>query len=424
MSEEIFKVVPEFENYEVSNTGIIRKVDTKYVLSERKDREYRTVHMQMDGGKRYDKFVHKIVAQTFIPNPDNKTMVDHINNDKTDNRVENLRWASVSENNRNHSMRKDNKSGIIGVYKRGNKWGAQFVDKNGVKIYVGSFDTKEEAFLAREKKLSESGVVEYHKKITPKIIEKVDNKTSEVMSVIITLDIPNSEQIQYETIAKKYDDYVKLESKIGELVVSEMHEEFRKIDEFENYEVSNLGRVRKIANKYVLKQRELTGYMAVDLHIGDKYKKMSVHRLVAQAFIPNPENKKIVDHINNDKTDNNVENLRWATPNENGRNCPIRKNNTSGMTGISWFSRDKIWVAQYRHNGKNIYIGSYKTKEEAYEVYTKTLKEKGLTDFSNNFCNIKTSAKLIVTLKEKSRIFNLYDIDIKKFTTELEKLID
>ena len=58
------------------------------------------------------------------------------------------------------------------------------------------------------------------------------------------------------------------------------------------------------------------GYMTV----GIGYKMLKVHRLVAEAFIPNPNNKPQVDHITRDKTDNRVENLRWATPSENSRN--------------------------------------------------------------------------------------------------------
>lgn len=59
------------------------------------------------------------------------------------------------------------------------------------------------------------------------------------------------------------------------------------------------------------------GYVRVKLNYGDRSKKFMMHRLVAMAFIPNPENKQIVDHINRNRADNRVENLQWVTTKEN-----------------------------------------------------------------------------------------------------------
>ena len=92
-------------------------------------------------------------------------------------------------------------------------------------------------------------------------------------------------------------------------------EEFRKIAEFENYSISNLGNVRNdTTGRILIPHLNTNGYMALTLV---KEYLRYIHRLVAIAFIPNPENKKQVDHINGDKTDNRVENLRWVTVSEN-----------------------------------------------------------------------------------------------------------
>lgn len=87
------------------------------------------------------------------------------------------------------------------------------------------------------------------------------------------------------------------------------------------YQVSNMGRVKSFninENGKILKQGTTKkGYLYVILYKDKKTKPMRVHRLVAQAFIPNEDNKPQVNHINEIKTDNRVENLEWMTNEEN-----------------------------------------------------------------------------------------------------------
>jgi hypothetical protein len=87
------------------------------------------------------------------------------------------------------------------------------------------------------------------------------------------------------------------------------------------YLVSNLGRMYSVKPKHLLKiyVNVLNGYCQIPLSKDKTRKSYRVHRLVAQAFIPNPFNKKEVNHINKNITDNTVENLEWNTGTENIR---------------------------------------------------------------------------------------------------------
>lgn len=96
---------------------------------------------------------------------------------------------------------------------------------------------------------------------------------------------------------------------------------WKDIEEYEGiYQVSNLGKVKsfKRGSERMLKPcRDRRGYLIVDLYKNGKHKNNKIHRLVAQAFIPNPENKSEINHIDEDKTNNNVDNLEWSTRKEN-----------------------------------------------------------------------------------------------------------
>jgi hypothetical protein len=67
-------------------------------------------------------------------------------------------------------------------------------------------------------------------------------------------------------------------------------------------------------------------------------------------FIPNPDNLSDVDHINQDRLDNRLENLRWVTHKDNGRNRGMSKNNTSGYEGVSFYKTQNIWRALWVDN--------------------------------------------------------------------------
>ena len=92
-------------------------------------------------------------------------------------------------------------------------------------------------------------------------------------------------------------------------------------DLYPNYEVSDQGEVRNAKTKKLLSLKmKIRGYVYVHLHQDGKSKVVTVHRLIASAFIPNPNNLETVNHINYIKDDNRVENLEWMSYSENSGN--------------------------------------------------------------------------------------------------------
>jgi hypothetical protein len=145
-----------------------------------------------------------------------------------------------------------------------------------------------------------------------------------------------------------------------------------------NYEVSNLGNIRNKKTGRILKQRlNSNGYFYIDLSY-DKH--LKVHRLIANAFIPNPENKPFIDHIDKNRTNNNMSNLRWATSQENARN---RKSysKTSKYQGVTFDKSKNRFKARIMINRKSVGIGHYKTEEEAAIAYNDYLIKNNLHEF-------------------------------------------
>ena len=157
-----------------------------------------------------------------------------------------------------------------------------------------------------------------------------------------------------------------------------MIELWSKISRYDDYIVSNTGKIKSFkqdkVNGKILKYSLLEGYERVGLSNEDKIKHFLVHRLVAEAFIDNPENKPQVNHIDGNKLNNNVDNLEWVTNKENQIHAW-----ETGLQKITDEQREKMSSTRIRNEtskGKNNPMYGKKFSDEHREKISVSLKGK------------------------------------------------
>ena len=158
-----------------------------------------------------------------------------------------------------------------------------------------------------------------------------------------------------------------------------MIEIFKDIEGYENlYQISNLGSVKALGNggsnaskdKILKSAKNNKGYLIVNLCKEGKRKNNQIHRLVAQAFIPNPNNLLQVNHKDENKQNNNISNLEWCTPKYNSnygtRNQRVAEKTSKQVlcveTGVVYPSASEVQrqLGFYQQNISNACTGKYK----------------------------------------------------------------
>lgn len=175
------------------------------------------------------------------------------------------------------------------------------------------------------------------------------------------------------------------------------------------YQVSNHGRIRSVLSNHgtyqekikTLRQRSKTcEYLYVQLSVLDKPHHEAVHRAVAKAFIPNPDNKPMVNHKDGNKLKNNVCNLEWATCSENHLHAfstGLRNNqhvadrqrgqkigSTSSYHNVSWDSTRLKWKATLKDKGKMLFQKRFDCEIKAAQYVNEMLDVLGYSDRPRN----------------------------------------
>ncbi len=265
---EIWKTIniSSLTMYEISNYGNIRNIKNKRPLKIKSPKNgYCCITLCAKSYK-----IHRLVALTFLLNPNNKPTVNHIDKNKHNNKLENLEWATYSEQ-KFHSKNKD--------------------INNNRKIWKIDIDSNKKIQLFNS--LKEAG------------LSFKNNNAYKNISLCANGKIETAYSFKWE-----YQNEKKLDNEIwkSSLINNKL------------YFISNLGRIKN-KNRILKPTTDNNGYLSFNNNL--------IHILVAKSFVDNPNKKQIINHKDGNKTNNNYLNLEWVTTSENvihAINNGLRKN--------------------------------------------------------------------------------------------------
>ena len=290
MNNETWKEINNFSKYEISNYGNLKNKDTQQKLQPSIKSGYLCTSLTDNNGIRKSVKIHRLVALNFISNPENKETVNHKNHNREDNNVNNLEWMTTTEQN-NHKRKC--KKEIQELVSSRPVWR---VDK----------DTNETIELYQTIRFASQWV--FDNKLTS--ITEFNNGNNIKTKICAVARCKRNTAFGYKW---KYDDTN--DNKYNDEEWEEIPCEI--VDGIKGYKISNYGRVKNHKGKITQGSNHESGYLWVSI----SPKQYLLHRLVAKVFIPNPENKEQVNHIDGNKINACVNNLEWCSNKENSQHA-------------------------------------------------------------------------------------------------------
>lgn len=160
------------------------------------------------------------------------------------------------------------------------------------------------------------------------------------------------------------------------------------------YSVSDSGKVKSLSKlikhpkggfrrikERMMKVCAASGYQMVSLYDTEGIRKVvTVHRLVANAFIKHDASLDYVNHIDGNKLNNTASNLEWCSQRENITHSNNSRSRSSRFPGVSWNKHNQSWRTQIKVNGESVLIGYFKTEQDAGSAYKTKSLALGLTN--------------------------------------------
>ena len=288
---EVWKTIPSFSKYEVSTHGNIRNNETLKELSKNSLRGgYVRLCLFDDNGIRRTMTLHRLVALTFIPNSENKYTVNHINHNKLDNRIENLEWATTTEQNQHKRKVPKEKQRLMSSRK---VWRIDKYTNEKIELYETIRDAAKWIF---DNKLSSVKEFDNGNNIKTKICAVCRKKRKSSFGYNWDYDISDINKFEYE---------------IWKPIPKNL------IHNTEGYSISSHGRVKNHKGRITEGHYKPHDYKWVSVYP----KQYLLHILLAKVFLPNYYGKKILNHKDGNKTNCTIYNLEWCTPSENSQHA-------------------------------------------------------------------------------------------------------
>lgn len=202
-------------------------------------------------------------------------------------------------------------------------------------------------------------------------LQLFDNTNINELSINLNFDI-NLSAKSYQTFNWKYNNYNTKKTKPTK-------EKYKDIKEYEGqYQISNKGNIKSLKKnkEFILSPIiDKKGYHKISLYKEGKEKKFYIHRLVFQMFnyqIPDGKNL-VVDHIDNDKTNNELDNLQVISNRENLSKDKWRYNPSSLYTGVCFHTTKRKWESSIFVNGNSFHLGYFRDETIAAQEYKNAL---------------------------------------------------